>query len=354
MRPGITGWAQVHGRNESTWDERLENDVWYVEHWSLGLDLKIIALTVLSVFLGKGVVDDPRSIMLNLDEERRQGASPRSPSSGQTGRDGMSAENRIRSARENDAGGIVGAIRDGFDPSLLRMFIYGCDGIEWYVRAQIRLRDAGCDTVYTVACAEERIVGCVELRRFPGELFLNYISILADFRSHGLGKHLLKTAIAASRSAGQTGMSLDVLDRNVVARAWYEKLGFTPRYATGWWDVPIPPGGEELPFLLSGCPQADLCQEAFGFSQFRMTTSIGSYEIGRLGKEWFRVVRPEALADPAVATALRRLDPSRRVLALLKVEEDAFFPPASPARRVAVSLRMTVGLDELMERLACP
>jgi len=83
VRPGITGWAQVHGRNESSWDERLENDVWYVEHWSLGLDLKIISLTVLSVFLGKGVVDDPRSVMLNLDEERRQATSSRSPCSGQ-------------------------------------------------------------------------------------------------------------------------------------------------------------------------------------------------------------------------------------------------------------------------------
>lgn len=83
VRPGITGWAQVHGRNEATWDERLENDVWYVEHQSLGLDLRIIALTVLSVFLGKGVVDDPRSIMLNLDEERQQGASSLSSPSGQ-------------------------------------------------------------------------------------------------------------------------------------------------------------------------------------------------------------------------------------------------------------------------------
>lgn len=266
----------------------------------------------------------------------------------------MSAEIRIRSAREDDAAGIVKAIRDGFDPTLLRMFIYGCEGIDRYVRAQIRLRDTGCDMVYAVACTGERIVGCVEMRRFPAELFLNYISILADFRSHRLGKSLLEFTIADSRTTEQTEMSLDVLDQNVVARAWYEKLGFTPRYATGWWDVPVPPGVEELPFLLSGCPQADLCQEAFGFSQFRMTTSTGSYEIGRLGKEWFRIVRPDALADPAVGMALRRLDPSRRVLALLKVEEDAFIPPASPARRVAVSLRMTVGLDELMERLACP
>jgi len=43
--PGITGWAQVNVRNGGTWDERFALDVWYVDHWSLGLDVKILALT---------------------------------------------------------------------------------------------------------------------------------------------------------------------------------------------------------------------------------------------------------------------------------------------------------------------
>ena len=45
-RPGITGWAQVNGRNALDWDEKLALDVWYVNHWSLGLDLKILFMTV--------------------------------------------------------------------------------------------------------------------------------------------------------------------------------------------------------------------------------------------------------------------------------------------------------------------
>jgi lipopolysaccharide/colanic/teichoic acid biosynthesis glycosyltransferase len=45
MRPGLTGWAQVNGRNWLTWEERIELDVWYVEHWSLVLDLEILART---------------------------------------------------------------------------------------------------------------------------------------------------------------------------------------------------------------------------------------------------------------------------------------------------------------------
>jgi sugar transferase EpsL len=54
VRPGITGWAQVNGRNATTWDERFRLDVWYVDHRSFGLDLKILALTALRVFSGSG------------------------------------------------------------------------------------------------------------------------------------------------------------------------------------------------------------------------------------------------------------------------------------------------------------
>jgi lipopolysaccharide/colanic/teichoic acid biosynthesis glycosyltransferase len=43
--PGITGWAQVNGRNALTWEDKFRLDVWYVDHWSLGLDLKILFLT---------------------------------------------------------------------------------------------------------------------------------------------------------------------------------------------------------------------------------------------------------------------------------------------------------------------
>jgi len=70
MPPEITGWAQIHGRNYSPWDERLERDVWYVEHWRFGLDLQILADTVRQVLRSESVVEDPHSIMLNLDEER--------------------------------------------------------------------------------------------------------------------------------------------------------------------------------------------------------------------------------------------------------------------------------------------
>ena len=55
--PGITGWAQVHGRNLIDWYERFKLDVWYVENWSLALDAKIILLTIVKVLKKEGVYD---------------------------------------------------------------------------------------------------------------------------------------------------------------------------------------------------------------------------------------------------------------------------------------------------------
>jgi sugar transferase EpsL len=55
MKPGLTGWSQVNGRNAISWVEKLALDVWYVDHWSLWLDLRILALTPRAVLTGRGV-----------------------------------------------------------------------------------------------------------------------------------------------------------------------------------------------------------------------------------------------------------------------------------------------------------
>lgn len=55
VRPGLTGWAQINGRNAPDWDTRLELDVWYVENRTLGLDLRILLRTVLAVLRREGV-----------------------------------------------------------------------------------------------------------------------------------------------------------------------------------------------------------------------------------------------------------------------------------------------------------
>jgi lipopolysaccharide/colanic/teichoic acid biosynthesis glycosyltransferase len=61
--PGITGWAQINGRNALTWDERFRMDVWYVDHWSLGLDLRILAGTLVKVIRREGISEPGQATM---------------------------------------------------------------------------------------------------------------------------------------------------------------------------------------------------------------------------------------------------------------------------------------------------
>jgi lipopolysaccharide/colanic/teichoic acid biosynthesis glycosyltransferase len=53
--PGITGWAQINGRNNVSWEDKFALDVWYVDHWSLGLDVKILFITIFKVFAREGI-----------------------------------------------------------------------------------------------------------------------------------------------------------------------------------------------------------------------------------------------------------------------------------------------------------
>jgi lipopolysaccharide/colanic/teichoic acid biosynthesis glycosyltransferase len=70
VRPGITGLAQISGRNLMSWGDRLAADISYVETWSLSLDVRIIFSTVVQVISGHGVVADANEVMRDLDEER--------------------------------------------------------------------------------------------------------------------------------------------------------------------------------------------------------------------------------------------------------------------------------------------
>jgi lipopolysaccharide/colanic/teichoic acid biosynthesis glycosyltransferase len=72
VRPGLTGWSQTHGREEIGWPERIQQDLWYIDHWSLWLDLKILFLTVAQVFRS-----DPEPVEDTMNIERARAASER-------------------------------------------------------------------------------------------------------------------------------------------------------------------------------------------------------------------------------------------------------------------------------------
>ena len=63
VKPGVTGWAQINGRNAISWEQKFEYDVWYVDHHSLWLDLKILLLTIWKVFRRDGINADDHVTM---------------------------------------------------------------------------------------------------------------------------------------------------------------------------------------------------------------------------------------------------------------------------------------------------
>ncbi len=70
--PGITGWAQINGRNALSWEDRFNLDVWYVDHWSFWLDIKILALTALKVVRREGISQEGHATMTEF-----MGSTPR-------------------------------------------------------------------------------------------------------------------------------------------------------------------------------------------------------------------------------------------------------------------------------------
>ena len=79
VRPGITGWAQVNGRNATSWEDRFELDAWYVDHRSFGLDLKILWMTIAAVFGRAGISAEGNATMPPFDPDRTSSAAEKEP-----------------------------------------------------------------------------------------------------------------------------------------------------------------------------------------------------------------------------------------------------------------------------------
>lgn len=74
VRPGLTGWAQVNGRNLLDWDQRFQTDVYYVDHISFALDVKIFFLTIKKVLIREDIAENTRAVEPNFAEQRRKQA----------------------------------------------------------------------------------------------------------------------------------------------------------------------------------------------------------------------------------------------------------------------------------------
>jgi len=72
VKPGITGWAQINGRNALSWDEKLALDIWYVDNQSFFLDMKILLLTLLKVIKREGITPNSKEFTIRFDEYMKQ------------------------------------------------------------------------------------------------------------------------------------------------------------------------------------------------------------------------------------------------------------------------------------------
>lgn len=62
VKPGITGWALINGRNNLNWPERIKLDIWYIEHWSFRLDIKILFKTIFVIMIGEGLYVESKDV----------------------------------------------------------------------------------------------------------------------------------------------------------------------------------------------------------------------------------------------------------------------------------------------------
>ena len=261
----------------------------------------------------------------------------------------MAGEPLVRPARPDDAGAIVAAVRAGFSPELHPLFVYGCAGAARFVADHVARPAGEAERRYTVVEAGGRVVGCTDVVLSADELFLSYVSLLPEARGRGVGSALLLEAVRTSED-GRTRMSLDVLEDNHPAIAWYDGLGFSPVSASEWWEVPLPGSGDDNRATVRGLEQADEVHARYGFSQVEVETTRGTTAVGRLGDGWYRLTRAAALEDDDLLAALARLDAGRRVLAVIP---EGSLPPVAKegARRITATRRLTVLLSELTARL---
>ncbi|MDR2955184.1 MAG: sugar transferase [Prevotella sp.] len=75
VKPGITGWAQINGRNTISWEQKFEYDVWYVDNINLKLDIKIICMTIQKIVTRYGIDSDENTTMIPFDVYYRQSKS---------------------------------------------------------------------------------------------------------------------------------------------------------------------------------------------------------------------------------------------------------------------------------------
>ena len=257
-------------------------------------------------------------------------------------------EIRVRFAESTDAEEIAALFFGSFPPQVGQLLIYGAKGAPGFIRAQVGAGPSHAASAYFVAEIGGAKAGAAEFRRQPNALLLNYIAVVPACRGRGVGATLLLCALKAL-GATSGRIELDVLEDNTRAMGWYRRLGFEAGAASDLLELRPPGGAPDDAAYVEELPQADVCQGRFGFSEFRLIVRGGVFRAGRIGHEWFRLTDPAAVASPSVFAALERLDPRRRIFAVVPGGSVA---EAQVVRLLAKTRRMKAEIASLLSSLS--
>ena len=255
----------------------------------------------------------------------------------------------IRPARPGDSEAIAVLIREGVSDAVRRMTIIGSPHLACYIADEVIAKTGDEYVVGTVRAA---VVGMCSWRHAGTTLQLDYLYLASGVRGKGLGTALVLDGLRRIRRPQEQQLGLDVFYDNPRARAWYRSWGMNPERHVRWIQLPLPPldPHEALCCVISGLAESDERYLRYGFSQFTLSTTVATYQIGRLGHGLFRTGSGAILRDPAALQGLTRIDSQRQLLWAEPVEDYAE-PPRRGAAPVAESERLVASCATVLNHL---
>jgi hypothetical protein len=205
-------------------------------------------------------------------------------------------------------------------PEVFPLTVFSCPGYSKFVNSLLRMNNDFVENkYYGVYSNDNELLAFVEWRISQKSIFLNNIYVSADRRSKGLGNLLIEHGKKIAIKNNIEKITLDVFDWNVDAKSWYERLGFVCQDNIYWY---VDYCGNREYMGITGSPQiidlpqAEVVHLEFGFSSFKVRTTIGDYLIGRLNNEYYRITDINALNDDTLLKGLHTIDPNRKLFVI--------------------------------------
>lgn len=261
----------------------------------------------------------------------------------------MLSHAHLRPATVEDSQAIATLMQEGVSGDVRGITIMGSPHLARYVADEI-MAQRGDE--YVVGTVQGVVVGMCSWRHVNMMLQLNHLYLAADARGQGLGTALVLDGLQRIRRPDESQLSVDVFYDNPRARAWYRSWGMSPEYHVRWIQLPLP---SVEPLEVRCCRVAGLEESharyvRYGFSQFTVSTTTATYQIGRLSHGLFRVSTGAILRDPAALQELTRIDPGRQLLCVGSVEDTSEYL-SQTAKLIAESEHLTSSCATIMEHL---